>query len=68
MATTTLISVIALVLSVIINIFLIIRVAVLRNYLHLFETKIGEIEARLSNRNNKGIENEQKTVRTSATH
>lgn len=68
MATTTLILVIALVLSVIINIFLIIRVAVLRNYLHLFETKIGEIEARLSNRNNKGIENEQKTVRTSATY
>ena len=60
MATTTLILVIALVLSVIINIFLIIRVAVLRNYLHLFETKIGEIEARLSNRNNKGIENENR--------
>lgn len=68
MATTTLILVIALVLSVILNIFLAIRVAVLRNYLHLFETKIGEIETRLSNRNNKGIANEQKTVRTPATH
>ena len=68
MATSTLILTILLILAVILDIFLIIRVAVLRNYLHLFETRMGEIEARLSNRNNKGIENEQKTVRTSATH
>lgn len=68
MVTTTTILTILLILATILDIFLIIRVAVLRNYLHLFETKIGEIEARLSNRNNKGIENEQKTVRTSATH
>ena len=58
MATATLILVIALVLSVILNIFLAIRVAVLRNYLHLYDIKIGEIETRLSNRNNKGIANE----------
>lgn len=38
------------------NIFLIIRVAVLRNYLHLFETRMGEIEARLGPKKQKGTE------------
>lgn len=46
------------------NIFLIIRVAVLRNYLHLFETRMGEIEARLAPKNKKELKDEQETVRT----
>lgn len=50
------------------NIFLIIRVAVLRNYLHLFETRMGEIEARLAPKNKKELNNEQETVRTQVAH
>jgi hypothetical protein len=67
MATTTLVLLILLILSVITNILLAIRVVVLRNYLHLFEAKIGEIELRLSPKHiQKELKNEQeqKTVRT----
>lgn len=67
MATTTLVLLILMILSVIGNILLVIRVVVLRNYLHLFEAKIGEIELRLSPKHiQKELKNEQeqKTVRT----
>lgn len=67
MATTMLVLLILLILSVITNILLAIRVVVLRNYLHLFEAKIGEIELRLSPKHiQKELKNEQeqKTVRT----
>lgn len=67
METTTLVLLILLILSVITNILLAIRVVVLRNYLHLFEAKIGEIELRLSPKHiQKELKNEQeqKTVRT----
>ena len=67
MATTTLVLLILLILSVIGNILLVIRVAVLRNYLHLFETKIGDIEKRLSPKHlnkEQNKEQEQKVVRT----
>lgn len=50
------------------NIFLIIRVAVLRNYLHLFETRMGEIEARLAPKNKKELKDEQEIVRTQVAH
>lgn len=67
MATTTLILLILLILSAIANILFAIRVVVLRNYLSLFEAKIGEIEKRLSPKHiQKELNNEQeqKTVRT----
>ena len=61
METTTLVLLILLILSLIGNILLVIRVAVLRNYLSLFEAKIADIEKRLSP---KHLEQEQKTVRS----
>lgn len=68
MATTTIILTILLILAVILDIFLIIRVAVLRNYLHLFETRMGEIEARLAPKNKKELKDEQEIVRTQVAH
>ena len=49
-----------LVLAVIGDIFLGIRVAVLRNYLHYFEEKLKEIETRLSTKKPKEPSLEQK--------
>ena len=57
--TTTEILIICLVVAVIGNIFLGIRVVVLRNYLHFFEEKLKEIEIRLSPKK-KDMTNEQK--------
>lgn len=67
MATTTLVLLILLILSLIGNILLVIRVAVLRNYLSLFEAKIADIEKRLSPKHlqkEQKNEQEQKTVRS----
>lgn len=67
METMTLVLLILLILSAIANILFAIRVVVLRNYLSLFEAKIGEIELRLSPKHiQKELKNEQeqKTVRT----
>lgn len=57
--TTTEILIICLVVAVIGDIFLGIRVVVLRNYLHFFEEKLKEIEIRLSPKK-KDMTNEQK--------
>lgn len=57
--TTTEILIICLVVAVIGDIFLGIRVVVLRNYLHFFEEKLKEIEIRLSSKK-KDMTNEQK--------
>ena len=67
METTTLVLLILLILSLIGNILLVIRVAVLRNYLSLFEEKIADIEKRLSPKHlqkEQKNEQEQKTVRS----
>jgi len=56
--TTTEILIICLVVAVIGDIFLGIRVVVLRNYLHFFEEKLKEIEIRLSPKK-KDMTNEQ---------
>jgi hypothetical protein len=58
MMTTTEILIICLVVAVIGDIFLGIRVVVLRNYLHFFEEKLKEIEIRLSPKK-KDMTNEQ---------
>ena len=52
--TTTTILAILLILAVILDIALVIRVVVLRNYLSLMERRIGEIEASLSPKTKKG--------------
>ena len=56
---TTEILIICLVVAVFGDIFLGIRVIVLRNYLHFFEEKLKEIEIRLSPKK-KDVPNEQK--------
>lgn len=53
--------ILCLVLAVIGNIFLGIRVIVLRNYLHFFEEKLMEIETRLSTKKQKEQSFEQKS-------
>lgn len=48
--TTTEILIICLVVAIIGDIYLLVRVIVLRNYLHYFESKLKELEQRLSNK------------------
>lgn len=57
---TTEILIICLGIAVAGDIFLGIRVAVLRNYLHYFEEKLKEIETRLSTKKTKELPLEQK--------
>lgn len=59
--TTTTILAILLILAVILDIALVIRVVVLRNYLSLMERRIGEIEASLSPKNKKSTTHGLKT-------
>ena len=55
MATSTIVLTICLVLAVLIDIFLIVRISVLRKMLNFFDGKLKEIEKRLLAKPNNGV-------------
>ena len=64
MQTAIIILAILLALSILANIFLAIRALVQKNYLSLMDARMREIEIRLSPKNSKGFNHEQKTDST----
>ena len=59
MATSTIVLTICLILAVLMDIFLMIRVSVLRKMLNFFDGKLAEIEKRLTTKPSNGVKNER---------